>query len=147
MKGCVQGLNGDCWRIYSPDLETRIAIIKKKAAGEFPHINFPDDVAMFLAENIKTNVRELEGALVRLGAFSSLTGQELSHDLAKRIFKDIIRDREEKITPDKIQKVICAHFNIKIADIKAKKRTKTLVVPRQIAMFLCRELLKMSFPK
>ncbi|MEK6712683.1 MAG: chromosomal replication initiation protein DnaA [Nitrospirae bacterium RBG_16_43_11] len=133
--------------IQPPDLETRIAIIKKKAAGEFPYINFPDDVAMFLAENIKTNVRELEGALVRLGAFSSLTGQELSHDLAKRIFKDIIRDREEKITPDKIQKVISAHFNIKIADIKAKKRTKTLVVPRQIAMFLCRELLKMSFPE
>ncbi len=133
--------------IQPPDLETRIAIIRKKAAGEFPHIHFPDDVAMFLAENIKTNVRELEGALVRLGAFSSLTGQELSHDLAKRIFKDIIREREEKITPDKIQKVVTAHFNIKIADIKAKKRTKTLVFPRQIAMFLCRELLKMSFPE
>lgn len=133
--------------IQPPDIETRIAILKKKAAGEFPHVNFPDDVAMFLAENIKTNVRELEGALIRLGAFSSLTGQELSYELAKRIFKDIIREREEKITVDKIQKIITTHFNIKMVDLKSKKRTKTLVVPRQIAMFLCRELLKMSFPE
>src|SRR3989304_5886208 len=133
--------------IQPPDIETRIAILKKKAAGEFPHVNFPDDVAMFLAENIKTNVRELEGALIRLGAFSSLTGQELSYELAKRIFKDIIREREEKITVDKIQKVVTTHFNIKIVDLKSKKRTKTLVVPRQIAMFLSRELLKMSFPE
>lgn len=133
--------------IQPPDIETRIAILKKKAAGEFPHVIFPDDVAMFLAENIRTNVRELEGALIRLGAFSSLTGQELSLELAKRIFKDIIREREEKITADKIQKVITAHFNIKMVDLKSKKRTKTLVVPRQIAMFLCRELLKMSFPE
>ncbi|MCC7203391.1 MAG: chromosomal replication initiator protein DnaA [Nitrospirae bacterium] len=133
--------------IQPPDIETRIAILKKKAAGEFPHVIFPDDVAMFLAENIRTNVRELEGALIRLGAFSSLTGQELSLELAKRIFKDIIREREEKITVDKIQKVITAHFNIKMVDLKSKKRTKTLVVPRQIAMFLCRELLKMSFPE
>ena len=133
--------------IQPPDIETRIAILKKKAAGEFPHVNFPDDVAMFLAENIKTNVRELEGALIRLGAFSSLTGQELSYELAKRIFKDIIREREEKITVEKIQKVITAHFNIKMVDLKSKKRTKTLVVPRQIAMYLSRELLKMSFPE
>lgn len=133
--------------IQPPDIETRIAILKKKAAGEFPHVNFPDDVAMFLAENIKTNVRELEGALIRLGAFSSLTGQELSYELAKRIFKDIIREREEKITVEKIQKVITTHFNIKMVDLKSKKRTKTLVVPRQIAMFLSRELLKMSFPE
>ncbi|MBI5406159.1 MAG: chromosomal replication initiator protein DnaA [Nitrospirae bacterium] len=133
--------------IQPPDLETRIAIIKKKAAGEFPHIIFPDDVAFFLAENIRTNVRELEGALIRLGAFSSLTGQEISQEMAKRVFKNIIREREEKITPEKIQKVIATHFNIKIVDLKSKKRTKTLVLPRQIAMFLCRELLKLSFPE
>ncbi|MCC6545028.1 MAG: chromosomal replication initiator protein DnaA [Nitrospirae bacterium] len=133
--------------IQPPDIETRIAILKKKAAGEFPHVNFPDDVAMFLAENIKTNVRELEGALIRLGAFSSLTGQELSYELAKRIFKDIIREREEKITVEKIQKVITSHFNIKMVDLKSKKRTKTLVIPRQIAMYLSREILKMSFPE
>ena len=133
--------------IQPPDLETRIAIIKKKAAGEFPHINFPDDVALFLAENIKTNVRELEGALIRLGAFSSLTGQEISQEMTKRVFKDIIKDKEGQVTVDKIQKVVATHFNIKIADIKAKKRTKTLVLPRQMSMFLCRELLKMSFPE
>ena len=133
--------------IQPPDLETRIAILKKKAAGEFSHIHFPDEVALFLAENIRSNVRELEGALIRLGAFASLTGHELSEDLAKRIFKDIIREKEEKITIDKIQKVITAHFNIKIADLKSKKRTKTVVIPRQIAMYLCRDLLKMSFPE
>ena len=133
--------------IQPPDLETRIAIIRKKAAGEFSHINFPDDVAFFLAENIKTNVRELEGALIRLGAFSSLTGQEISQEMAKRVFKNIIREKEEKITPEKIQKVIATHFNIKIVDLKSKKRTKTLVLPRHIAMFLCRELLKLSFPE
>lgn len=133
--------------IQPPDLETRIAIIKKKAAGEFPYIHFPEDVALFLAENIKTNVRELEGALIRLGAFSSLTGQEISQEMAKRVFKDIIRERDEKISVDKIQKVITTHFNIKLSDLKSKKRTKTVVVPRQMAMFLCRELLKMSFPE
>lgn len=133
--------------IQPPDLETKVAIIKKKAAGEFPHINFPDDVALFLAENIKTNVRELEGALIRLGAFSSLTGQEINQEMARRVFKDIIREREEKITVEKIQKVVATHFNIKIADLKAKKRTKTLVLPRQIGMYLCRDLLKMSFPE
>ena len=133
--------------IQPPDLETRIAIIRKKAAGEFPHINFPDEVAFFLAENIRTNVRELEGALIRLGAFSSLTGQEISQEMAKRVFKDIIREREEKVTPEKIQKVIAAHFNIKIVDMKSKKRTKTLVFPRQMAMYLCREVLKLSFPE
>ncbi|HAS16449.1 MAG: chromosomal replication initiation protein DnaA [Nitrospirae bacterium RIFCSPLOWO2_02_42_7] len=133
--------------IQPPDLETRIAIIKKKAAGEFPNLHFPDDVALFLAENIKTNVREIEGALVRLGAFSSLTGQELTLEMAKRVFKDLIRDREEKITIDKVQKVVSTHFNIKISDLKSKKRTKSLVTPRQIGMFLSRELLKMSFPE
>ena len=133
--------------IQPPDLETRIAIIRKKAAGEFSHINCPDDVAFFLAENIRTNVRELEGALIRLGAFSSLTGQEISQEMAKRVFKNIIREKEEKITPEKIQKVIATHFNIKIVDLKSKKRTKTLVLPRHIAMFLCRELLKLSFPE
>jgi len=133
--------------IQPPDLETRIAIIRKKAAGEFPHINFPDEVAFFLAENIRTNVRELEGALIRLGAFSSLTGQEISQEMAKRVFKDIIREREEKVTPEKIQKVIAAHFNIKIVDMKSKKKTKTLVFPRQMAMYLCREVLKLSFPE
>ena len=133
--------------IQPPDLETRIAIIKKKALGEFPNINFSDDIALFLAENIKTNVRELEGALIRLGAFSSLTGQELTPEMARRVFKDIIREKEEKITPDKIMKVVTAHFNTKISDLKSKKRTKTLVVPRQIAMFLCRDLLKLSFPE
>lgn len=133
--------------IQPPDLETRIAIIKKKAIGEFPNIHFSDDIALFLAENIKTNVRELEGALIRLGAFSSLTGQELTPEMTRRVFKDIIREREEKITAEKIQKTVTAHFNIKISDIKSKKRTKTLVVPRQIAMFLCRDMLKMSFPE
>jgi len=133
--------------IQPPDLETRIAIIKKKAAGEFPHIVFPDDVALFLAENIKTNVRELEGALIRLGAFSSLTGQEISQEMAKRVFKDIIRNRDEKISIDRIQRVVSEHFNIKLTDFKSKRRTKTLVFPRQLAMFLCRELLNMSFPE
>ena len=133
--------------IQPPDLETRIAIIKKKVTGEFSHINFPDDVALFLAENIKTNVRELEGALIRLGAFSSLTGQEISEEMAKRVFKDIIKEKVEKVTAEKIQKVVATHFNIKLADFKAKKRTKTIVLPRQIAMFLCRDLLKMSFPE
>lgn len=132
--------------IQPPDLETRIAIVKKKAAGEFPGLHFPDDVALFLAENIKTNVRELEGALIRLGAFASLTGQELSVEMAQRVFKDIIRNREEKITVEKIQKTISSYFNIKISDLKSRKRTKSLVMPRQIAMYLCREMLKMSFP-
>jgi len=133
--------------IQPPDLETRIAIVKKKAAGEFPNLYFPDDVALFLAENIRTNVRELEGALIRLGAFASLTGQELSVEMAQRIFKDVIRHKEEKVTVDKIQKIVASYFNIKVSDLRSKKRTKGLVLPRQIAMYLCRDLLKMSFPE
>ena len=133
--------------IQPPDLETRIAIVKKKASGEFPNLKFPDDVALFLAENIRTNVRELEGALIRLGAFASLTGQELSVDMAQRIFKDVIRHKEERVTVDKVQKIVASYFNIRISDLKSKKRTKGLVLPRQIAMYLCRELLKMSFPE
>jgi chromosomal replication initiator protein len=104
-------------------------------------------VALFLAANIKTNIRELEGSLIRLGAFSSLTGQSVTIDLAKKVLRDTINERKRFITIEEIQKVVAEQFHIKAADMRAKNRTKNIVHPRQIAMHLCRELTELSFPE
>lgn len=127
-----------------PDLETRIAILRKK--GETEGIDLPDEVAHLLAENIRGNVRELEGALIRVGAFSSLTGQSITLDLAKKILRDAVQVKKI-ITAEEIQRVVADRFHLKLAEMKSKKRTKTIVQPRQITMYLCRELTSLSFPE
>ncbi len=127
-----------------PDLETRIAILRKKAETE--GVDLPDDVAHLLAENTRGNIRELEGALIRVRAFSSLTGQPITADLAKKALHDSMESKKI-ITADEIQKVVADHFHIKQTEMKSKKRTKTIVQPRQISMFLCRELTPLSFPE
>jgi chromosomal replication initiator protein len=127
-----------------PDLETRIAILRKKAETE--GIDLPDAVAHLLAESIRGNVRELEGALIRVGAFSSLTGQPITLDLAKKILRDSVQVKKI-ITAEEIQRVVAERFHLKQAEMKSKKRTKTIVQPRQMTMYLCRELTSLSFPE
>jgi chromosomal replication initiator protein len=131
--------------IQPPDVETRTAIIKRKSEMEGTHLD--DEVALFIASHIKTNIRELEGSLTRLGAFSSLTGEPITIEFARKVLGDILDEKQKIITSDEIQKVVADRFHLKISELKAKKRTKTLVYPRQISMYLCRELTDLSFPE
>lgn len=131
--------------LQPPDVETRIAILRKKADDE--GIGLPDDVIQFLAANMKSNIRELEGALVRLGAYSSLTNQTITMDMAKNILRDIIGEKKKIITMDDIEEAVAGRFHVKIAEMKSRRRSKTLVHPRQIAMYLCRELTDSSYPE
>lgn len=131
--------------IQPPDLETKVAILQKKA--EIESISLPYEVALFLATNFSSNVRELEGSLVRIAAFSSLTNNPITVDLAKEVLKDFIRDGGMELSIDIILKAVAQHFQISLIDLKGKRRTKGLAYPRQIAMYLCRELTSSSFPE
>ncbi|MCF8565713.1 chromosomal replication initiator protein DnaA [Alicyclobacillus tolerans] len=132
--------------IQPPDLETRIAILQRKAKAD--GLNIPQEVAYFIANQVNSNIRELEGALIRVIAYSSLVNEDVSVDLAEQALKDIISpDRPKAITVGDIQKIVGDHFGLKIEDLKAKKRTKNVAFPRQIAMYLTRELTDMSLPR
>ena len=135
------GLTAD---IQPPDIETRIAILIKKAEEE--EIDLPQDVTNFLATNIWSNVRELEGALTSLGAFASLTRVEITTDLAKEVLQHTLKDNQKQVTVRNIQKAICEHFDVKISELKSKRRTKNLALARQMAMYLCRKFTATSFP-
>lgn len=130
--------------IQPPDVETRVAILQKKAETE--HVQLPDDVAIFLASNIDSNVRELEGSLTRLGAFASLTRSPITVDLAKEVLRNTLKGAQKEITVENIQKTICDYYNIRLGDLKAKRRTKNIALPRQVAMYLCRKYTETSFP-
>jgi chromosomal replication initiator protein len=127
--------------IQPPSTETKVAILKRKSE------NLPDNVALFLAEGATSNIRELEGMLIRLEAVASLTNREVTMDLAREAMKDIIVEKTREITIEMIQKQVAEHFRIKVSEMKSDKRIKTLVVPRQIAIFICRELTKASYPE
>jgi chromosomal replication initiator protein len=132
--------------VQPPDYETRIAILRKKAKAEA--LDIPADVITYIANKIDTNIRELEGALIRVVAYSSLINRDLSHELAAEALKDIIPSSKPKqITIQEIQRVVGEHFDMKLEDFKAKKRTKAIAFPRQIAMYLARELTDFSLPK
>lgn len=132
--------------IQPPDLETRIAILKKKAKVE--NINVPNDVMLYIATKIQSNIRELEGALIRIVAYSSLTNKEVTVELAEEALKDIIsNNKPREITVNLIKDVVSKEFNIKIEDFDSKKRTRAIAYPRQIAMYLTRELTDLSLPK
>ena len=131
--------------VQPPDFETRIAILKRKS--EMAAITLPEDVFYFLAEKIKTNIRELEGALIRVVAYSKLIGKDVSVDLVKEVLKDMIIEGEKKITIDLIQKKVSEYFDIKLSDMRAKKRSKAIAYPRQIAMYLTRQLTDYSLPE
>ncbi|PIU57986.1 MAG: chromosomal replication initiator protein DnaA [Deltaproteobacteria bacterium CG07_land_8_20_14_0_80_38_7] len=131
--------------IQPPDLETRVAILKRKAEAE--NIVCPDDVAMFLASSIKSNVRELEGSLIRLYAFASLTKSTINLDLTKEVLKNIIQDKPTVFSIEAIQRTVADFYKVSISDLKSPVRTKTLAYPRQIAMYLCKKLTQSSFPE
>jgi chromosomal replication initiator protein len=138
-----QGLIAD---IQAPDLETRIAILRKKAKVE--NLSISDEVMLLIAKKIQSNIRELEGALIRIVAYSSLTNGEINEELANEALKDIISSSKPKlVTPDAIKEIVGQYYSMKIEDFNAKKRNKSIVLPRQIAMFLTRELTDLSLPR
>lgn len=132
--------------IQVPDYETRIAILKKK--GETEDIEIDNEVLNFIAKNIKSNIRELEGALIRIVAYSSLTNREINVEMATEALKDIISSaRPKSITVELIKTTVADYYNMKPDDFSSKRRTRTISYPRQIAMYLCRELTDLSLPK
>jgi chromosomal replication initiator protein len=123
--------------IQPPDLETRIAILQHKAARN--NLQLPQDVVLFIAKNVKSNVRELEGSLIRLIAHSSLNGSDITIELAEQVLKNILTHETVRITVDRIQQEVAQEYGVSVEGLKSKKRTKTLTVPRQVAMYLCRK--------
>jgi chromosomal replication initiator protein len=136
------GLTAD---IQSPDLETRVAILKKKAETEA--VPLADNVAMYIAGKVKSNIRELEGSLIRLIAFASLTGQEISLPLAHDVLKNILDHEEKAVTIEAIQKFVADYYNLKMLDLKSRNNSKSVAMPRQIAMYLCKSLTHASLPE
>ena len=130
--------------IQPPDMETRVAILEKKAESE--RIELPHDVALFMASTIDSNVRELEGSLTRLGAFASLNKCDITVDFARQVLQNLLREKSATITIESIQKAICDYFRIKPADLRSKRRSRVIAVPRQVAMYLCRRYTQASFP-
>jgi chromosomal replication initiator protein len=131
--------------IQPPDLETKVAILMRKA--ETQGVTLPDDIALFIASKIRTNVRELEGSLTRLLAYTSLTGVEISLGMAQQVLKSTFAAQERKVNIDAVQKVVADEFRLRPADLKARNNSRKVVFPRQIAMFLCRELAGFSLPE
>jgi chromosomal replication initiator protein len=128
--------------IQPPELETKMAILLKKA--EIQKISVSEEVAYYLASKVKSNVRDLEGCLIRLGAQASLTGKPIDKEMAKTILRDLIEEDEKPVTVDHIQRIVCEHFALKLTDMKAKKRTREIATPRQIAMYLSKQLTNLS---
>ncbi len=131
--------------LQPPELETRVAIVKKKA--ETDSIPISDDVAMFIAQSVRSNVRELEGSLIRISAYASLQNQEISVALAKAILKDVMAGKGQALTCEAIVKAVSNHFDVKIGDLKSTKRGRAIALPRQIAMYLCRRHTGASYPE
>jgi chromosomal replication initiator protein len=136
------GLTAD---IQPPDLETKVAILRKKA--EEKGLDLPQEVALFIAERVRSNVRELEGHLNKISVFASLAGKHVSVDIAKEALKDVLSKEDKPITPPEILRVVAAHYGLKMADLKQKSNAKTIAFPRQVAMYLCKELTDLSYPE
>jgi chromosomal replication initiator protein len=131
--------------IQPPDLETKVAILRKKA--EEKKVDLPHDVALFIAERVRSNIRELEGHLNRVTAFASLTGNRVTAELAREALKDLLSKDNKPITPQDIMKVVAAHYGLKVADLKSKSNARTIAFPRQVAMYICKELTDLSYPE
>jgi chromosomal replication initiator protein len=131
--------------IQSPDLETKVAILKKKADAEA--VPLPDNVALYIAGRIKSNIRELEGSLIRLIAYASLTGQEITLALAQDVLKNILDHEEKAVTIETIQKFVAAYYNMKLIELKSRNNSKSIAMPRQVAMYLCKSLTRASLPE
>jgi chromosomal replication initiator protein len=131
--------------IQPPDLETKVAILQKKAEQE--HVTLPTDVALYIASNIRSNVRELEGALIRLIAHSSLIGAEITLPYTQQVLKNFIDSQARKVTIEAIQKAVAEQFGLRLVEIKAKNNSRAIVYPRQIAMYLAKHLTEASLPE
>jgi chromosomal replication initiator protein len=131
--------------IQAPDMETRIAILNRKAEAE--QIPLPQDVAEFLASVIKTNIRELEGSLIRIGAHASLTKREINLALAREVLARLIEPAAKVISPDSIMKAVADHYSIKISDLRSERKHKVVALPRQVAMYLMRGMTRCSLPE
>ena len=131
--------------IQPPDLETKVAILKKKAEAEA--VPLPDDVALYIASGIRSNVRELEGSLIRLIAYASLTGNPVSLALAQDVLRNLLHRDEQRVSIAMVQKFIANYYRLKLADLKGRNSSRSVAVPRQIAMFLCRTLTGCSLPQ
>jgi chromosomal replication initiator protein len=136
------GLIGE---VEMPDLETRVAILKRKAESE--KVILPDDVALYVAAHVKTNVRELEGALLRVAARASFQAQAITLDLARDALQKLLANTPTGLTIESIQREVAAYFDIKLHDLKGPKRHRAVAHPRMIAMFLARKLTSMSYPE
>lgn len=153
LKGLEQRLTsrfgmGMVAKIEEPDYETRVAILTKKAEIEDIYLS---DMAMeaihTIAQNIPSNIRELEGALNRIIAYANLTNQKITKEMAQQVLQDVFASKQKDITPEEIKRTVAKHFNVKITDFDSSKRSRNIAYPRQIAMYLCREMTGLSLPK
>jgi len=128
--------------IQPPEYETKLAILNKKAEKE--RIKLPEDVCQWLAKKIKSNIRELEGCLIKLAAHSSLTGTPITIEMARVVLRDVISDEDRPVTPELIQKTVAEAFGLKVQDLRLKRRTKEVAIPRQVGMYITRELTQLS---
>jgi chromosomal replication initiator protein len=131
--------------IQAPDLETKMAILKRKSEAE--GVPLPDDVALYIAGRIKSNIRELEGSLIRLLAYASLKGQHVSMQLANDVLRDVLKHEEKTVTIDSIQKFVADYYRLKLVDLKSRNNSKSVAMPRQVAMYLCKSLTNASLPE
>jgi chromosomal replication initiator protein len=138
----MAGLMAD---LQPPDLETRLAILDRKARANGVHL--PAGVAMLMASRIRTNVSELEQALARIATYASLHTQNIDENLAELVLQQVLAEREQAVTAPRIQQTVAAHFGLKMSELRSKGRQRTVVFPRQVAMFLCRELTDASLPE
>ena len=130
--------------IQPPDLETRVAILQKKSRAK--RISLPDDVALFIASHVTSNVRELEGGLTRLGALAALNQADITVNFARQALQNLVTAKEKEVSIETVQKTVSKYFSVSVADITSKKRTKLVLFPRQVSMFLCRKLAGASYP-
>jgi len=153
LKGLEQRLTsrfgmGMVAKIEEPDYETRVAILTKKAEIEDIYLS---DTAMeaihTIAQNIPSNIRELEGALNRIIAYANLTNQKITKEMAHQVLQDVFSSKQKEVTPEEIKRAVAKHFNVKLADFDSSKRSRNIAYPRQIAMYLCREMTGLSLPK
>jgi chromosomal replication initiator protein len=131
--------------IQPPDIETKAAILRKKAEAE--RVEIPENVALFIASKVRTNIRELEGSLIRLIAYASLTGRDIDLPLAQDVLRELLVSEDKPVTMEMIQKLVADHYNVKLTELKAKNNSKAVAVPRQIAMYLAKTLTAASLPE
>jgi chromosomal replication initiator protein len=131
--------------IQPPDIETKVAILRKKAEAE--RVDIPENVALFIASKVRTNIRELEGSLIRLIAYASLTGKDIDLDLTRDVLRDLLHTEDKPVTIEMIQKLVADHYGVRISDLKTRSNSSAIAFPRQISMYLAKQLTRCSLPE